>query len=174
MQQAALYVHAPFCRARCAYCDFNTYAGLESLIPAYVAAVCREIESAGGIVRAVSEGFIQRKIAAQAYREELAIKKGEIVRVGVNKYVMEEESHPVEIYRHDESMRARQIEKLRKVKSERDGGQVRRCLGVLREKAGTRENLMPFIKDAVRAYTTVGEITGVFKEVFGEFKEPKI
>ena len=43
----ALYVHVPFCRSRCAYCDFNTYAGLEPLMPAYVAAVCREIEAAG-------------------------------------------------------------------------------------------------------------------------------
>ena len=46
-QLVALYVHVPFCRARCAYCDFNTYAGLDDLIPAYVAAVCREIEAAG-------------------------------------------------------------------------------------------------------------------------------
>jgi len=45
--RAALYVHVPFCRARCAYCDFNTYTGLESLMPAYVAAVCREIKAAG-------------------------------------------------------------------------------------------------------------------------------
>jgi methylmalonyl-CoA mutase N-terminal domain/subunit len=134
----------------------------------------KEIESAGGIVRAVSDGFIQRKIAAQAYREELAVKRGEIVKVGVNKYVMEEESLPVEIYKHDEGMRLRQIERLRKVKGERDGDKVRRCLSVLKEKAAAKENLMPFIKDAVRAYATVGEITAVFKEVFGEFKEPKI
>ncbi len=46
-QSVALYVHVPFCRARCAYCDFNTYAGLNDLIPAYVAAVCQEIEAAG-------------------------------------------------------------------------------------------------------------------------------
>jgi methylmalonyl-CoA mutase N-terminal domain/subunit len=134
----------------------------------------KEIESAGGIVRAVSDGFIQRKIAAQAYREELAVKRGEIVKVGVNKYVVEEESLPVEIYKHDEGTRLRQIEKLRKVKGERDSDRVRRCLSVLKEKAAAKENLMPFIKDAVRVYATVGEITAVFKEVFGEFKEPKI
>lgn len=133
-----------------------------------------EIEKAGGIVKAVSEGFIQRKIAAQAYEEELSVKRGDIVRVGVNKYVMEEESLPVEIYKHDENIRRKQIEKLRRTKSERNDDQVKRCLAVLREKAKTNENLMPCIKDAVRAYATVGEMTNVLRDIYGDFQEPKI
>jgi len=133
-----------------------------------------EIEKAGGIVKAVSEGFIQRKIAAQAYEEELSVKRGDIVRVGVNKYVMEEESLPVEIYKHDENIRRKQIEKIRRTKSERNDDQVKRCLAVLREKAKTNENLMPCIKDAVRAYATVGEMTNVLRDIYGDFQEPKI
>lgn len=133
-----------------------------------------EIESAGGIVKAVSEGYIQRKVAMQAYREEIALKKGEKVKVGVNKYVIEEENLPVEIYKYDENVRKKQIEKLHKIKRERDNDKVRKCLNTIKEKAKTNENLMPYIKDAVSAYATVGEIIQAMKVVFGEFKEPKI
>ena len=139
-----------------------------------ILAAMEEIEQAGGIVKAVSSGYIQSRIARQAYEEELAIKRGDSVRVGVNKYVAEEETLFVEIYKHDESMRKRQIETLSKVKSQRNAGDVGNCLAVIREKAGGGENLMPFIKDAVRAYATVGEITSVLKDVFGEFREPKL
>ncbi len=133
-----------------------------------------EIESRGGIIKAISDGYIQRKIAAQAYQEELAIKRGEIIKIGVNKYVMEEENLPVQIYRYDEKVRQRQIEKLKKIKSERNNDKVNRCLAIIREKAATKENLMPYIKDAVRAYATVGEITTALKDVFGKFREPRL
>jgi methylmalonyl-CoA mutase N-terminal domain/subunit len=133
-----------------------------------------EVERAGGIVRAVSEGYVQRKIATQAYAEELAVKRGEIFKVGVNKYVSGEESLPVEIYRHDEGIRRRQIDALGRVKAERDAAAVRRCLDVLGQKAEAGVNLMPFIKDAVRAYATVGEMTAVLKDVYGEFREPRL
>jgi methylmalonyl-CoA mutase N-terminal domain/subunit len=139
-----------------------------------IAEAMAEVERAGGIVRAVSEGFIQRKIAAQAYADELAVKRGEIVKVGVNRYVAGEESLPVEIYRHDEGIRRRQIESLGRVKAERDAAAVRLCLDTLRQKAEAGVNLMPFIKDAVRAYATVGEMTAVLKDVYGEFREPRL
>jgi methylmalonyl-CoA mutase N-terminal domain/subunit len=133
-----------------------------------------EVEKAGGIVRAVSEGTIQRKLAAQAYEEELAIKQGRVVKVGVNRYVSEDESLPVEIYRHDETMQKKQIASLADVKAGRDGARVRACLADLKEQAGAGRNLMPSIKDAVRAYATVGEISNVLRDVYGEFREPRI
>jgi len=133
----------------------------------------KKVDEAGGIVMAVSEGLIQREVARQAFEHERRVQSGEIPKVGVNIYSMdEEESRDIEFHPYDPKVGEEQIALLSRVKAERDDEAVAKALAVLREKAATSENLMPYIMDAVRVYATVGEITKVFKEIFGEFDEP--
>jgi len=132
----------------------------------------KRVDDMGGIVKAVSEGIIQREVAIQAYKREKAIQEGKIVKVGVNKYRMKEEEQNIEFHEYDQTKTDEQVKRLKKVLEERDDAKVKETLDVLRDKAEGDENLMPYIMDAVRAYATVGEITKLFKEVFGEFQEP--
>ena len=132
-----------------------------------------KVEDHGGIVSAISEGKIQKEVARQAYLYEKMIQSGELVKVGVNKYqITKEEERTIEFHKYDPSLVEQQIKTLNKVKSTRDNKEVSKKLGKLRAMTKTDENLMPYIIDCVRVYATVGEITIVLKEVFGEFEEP--
>lgn len=132
-----------------------------------------EVEKVGGIVAAVEQGIIQRIVARQAYEEEKKIRSGELVKIGVNKYrLAEQEQVKVELHPYETAKALEQVERLKKVKAERDQAQVEKNLKRLKEAARGDENLMPYVMDCVRCYTCLGEITEVLKEVFGEFKEP--
>jgi methylmalonyl-CoA mutase N-terminal domain/subunit len=133
-----------------------------------------EIEKVGGIIEAIATGYVQRKLAVQAYEMEKKIRSGEVVKVGVNKYTMEEEKREVELHRYRPEAAEEQIRKLNQIRRTRDNGEVKRALDTLAEKAATDENLMPYIQQCVRAHATVGEITNVFRQIFGEFKEPSL
>jgi methylmalonyl-CoA mutase N-terminal domain/subunit len=132
------------------------------------------VEQMGGIVKAISEGLIQREVSRQAYLYERGIQSGEIVKVGVNKYRIEEEERDVELHEYRPEQAEEKIRRLDQLRSERDGQQVTESLERLREAAAGQGNLMPYIMDAVRAYATVGEMTQVLKDVFGEFREPVV
>ncbi len=133
-----------------------------------------KVEALGGIVRAIETGAIQKIVSRQAYDEERRIRSGEIPKVGVNRYRAEESaSREVLLHELDPKVRDEQIARLAEVKRRRDAGAAAGSLAKLRDKAAhTAENLMPHIMDCVRAYCTVGEMSGVFREVFGEFAEP--
>jgi len=131
-----------------------------------------KVERLGGIVKAVSEGYIQREVSRQAYLYEQGIQKGEIVKVGVNKYRIDEEERDVELHEYKPEQAEEQIRRLNEVRVERDGARVSEALEKLRRAAEGSENLMPYIMEAVRAYATLGEMTQVLKDVLGEFKEP--
>ncbi len=128
----------------------------------------------GGIVQAVSEGHIQAAVARQAFLYEQKLQRGEIVKVGVNKYRAEDEhaSREVELHEYKPEATEEQLRRLVQVKAERDAHAVDAALGRVREDAQSGVNIMPAMLQAVRAYATVGEITSVLKQVFGEFKEP--
>ncbi len=130
------------------------------------------VERTGGIVKAISEGFIQREVARQAYRYEQGIQSGEIVKVGVNRYRIEEEERDVELHEYKAEQAEEKVRRLNELRAQRDGRAVSEALERLREAAQGTENLMPQITDAVRVYATVGEMTQVLKDVFGEFREP--
>ncbi len=137
--------------------------------------VMQEVRDWGGMMNAIEKGYVQAKIARQAYEYERKIQKGEIVKVGVNKYRSEEEEErEIELYDLDLEAVKRQIQRLKEVKNERDNSKVKRCLEDLRNAIKKDENLMPYIMEAVRAYATVGEITRVLKEEYGIFNEPPI
>ena len=132
-----------------------------------------EVEKWGGIVQAVDEGVIQRKVASQAYAYEKAVQDGELVKIGVNKYVMDEEDVPdVELHQYDGTTQDRQIKRLKEVKRTRNDKDVASALKNLERTARDKANVMPALVSACKAYCTVGEMAGVFREVFGEFDEP--
>jgi methylmalonyl-CoA mutase N-terminal domain/subunit len=129
-------------------------------------ALIAEIDRQGGMVRAVESGHVQRQIEASAYRMQRRVDSGERVVVGVNRFQEDETLEP-RVFQLDESAVKRQIERLRRLRAERDQAGVDRTLGALRAAAQGRENLMPAILDAVRADATVGEICDALREVFG-------
>lgn len=141
----------------------------------------RKIEEMGhgsileGVFAGIENGFFQREIAQAAYEYQKQVESGEQIIVGVNKYVMpQDEKSKLNILRVDPEVQRRQIERLNKVRAERDNRAVKRALERLEEAARTRENTMPYILEAVKAYASVGEIMEVLKRVHGAYREPVI
>jgi len=132
-----------------------------------------KIESLGGVIRAIEAGYFQREIAESAARYQWEIDTKRRTIVGVNDYVLEAPLH-IPLLEMDPEGERRQIERLNRVRRERDNDVVQRRLEALRKAAEGTENLMPYILDAVRAYATLGEIMGVLRQVFGEYREPVI
>jgi len=131
------------------------------------------VDSAGGIVKAVSEGLIQEKVSDYAFQRQKDLETGALRKVGVNCYVESNEEKPeVELHPYDEVGANEQIATLKKVRAERDNVSVERCLQKLRAEAVAGRNVMPAMVEAVKAYATVGEITNTLVGVYGRFKEP--
>jgi len=131
------------------------------------------VEKLGGVIPAIEKGFYQREIAESAYKYQKEIDDNERFMVGVNKYKMDE---PIEIpiLKMDEEGEQRQINRLKKLRKNRNNSKADRNLENLRKAAKGNENLMPIILDCVHSYATLGETCGVLREVFGEYTEPAI
>jgi len=132
-----------------------------------------KIDEMGGALAAIERGFIQREIQESAYRYQRAVERGEQIVVGVNEFVVEEET-PLRRLKVDPAVRERQIARLRALRERRDGEKVSSLLVRLKETAQSDENLMPIILECVQAYATLGEICGVLREVFGEYEAPMV
>ncbi len=132
-----------------------------------------KIDSMGGAVAAIEKGYIQREIVESAYRYQKEIESSEKVVVGVNEFTTEEKT-PIPILRVDPAVEKRQIDRLNRMKRKRNKLKVDNVLNKLRRAAEGDENLMPVILEAVKAYASLGEICGVLREVFGEYKAPTI
>jgi len=133
----------------------------------------KRIQKMGGMLRAVATGAIQREVTRQAYEFEKGIQNKEIIKVGVNKYI--EGDHPeVELHEYNEAGAQKQIAGLKQLRKKRDQQRVSRMLKKLEQTAKRKQNVMPVLVDCCKAYATVGEMTGVFREVFGQWKEPGI
>ena len=130
----------------------------------------RRIEGMGGMLAAIESGFVQDEIRRSAYLHQQKVESGEAAVVGVN-VRREEEPEREPPAAAGGGVEERQREKLRLLKASRDGGRTEAALARVRETARTKENLMPAILEAVKAYATVGEICGVLREEFGEFRE---
>jgi methylmalonyl-CoA mutase N-terminal domain/subunit len=130
-----------------------------------------KVEELGGSVQAIERGFIQREIeeSAFAYHQRLLTKQD--ILVGVNEYV-EEEKIDVEILRIDPQTEHEQVERLRRFKENRDRETVAARLKDLREVARGDGNLLYPLKEALRVHATLGEVCGVMREEFGEYKPP--
>src|SRR5881296_1184091 len=149
---------------------------LETLTDAMEAAALeyiRTIDAMGGMIRAIDTGYPQKEIADAAYRYQLMDDRGEKVVVGVNRYVMAEE-RPINFLKIDETVELEQIEKVRRFKASRDARRVERRLAQLADACTNGQNLMPVLIDAVRDYVSLGEISDVYRQVFGLYREPII
>jgi len=129
----------------------------------------RKIDELGGAAEAIEKGFVQREIQDSAYRYQREIEKKERIVVGLNRFQVTE-ARPGNLLRVDPAVRTSQVERLRRLRSERDAAQVDRCLTDLKQGAEGDENLMPLILEAVKAYATLGEICDVLRGVFGEYQ----
>ena len=132
-----------------------------------------KIEMAGGIVQSVATGYIQRLVAQQAYVFEKGVQSGEFLKVGVNIYT-EEEPMDVELHEYNYESAEKQIENLKEVRRERNDREVTRTLKELESVSKTGKNVMPYLVECCKAYATVGEMTKVFRDTFGEFEEPSL
>jgi methylmalonyl-CoA mutase N-terminal domain/subunit len=130
-----------------------------------------KIDEFGGMIRAIEVGYPQKEIARASFHYQRLMEKGEKTMVGVNKYKMTEPMD-IPILKIDRTVEQMQVSRLEELKSRRDQKRVDRCLKEIREAAESRENLMPLFIDAVKQYCTLGEICGVLREVFGEYKDP--
>ena len=130
------------------------------------------IEAAGGAVEAIERGYMQRAIQEEAYAHQREVEAGTRVVVGVNRFQDEGKPQALHLYRTDPEAENAQVRGLGLLRRERDNRAASSALQRLRDAALGEENLMPPIVDAVKAYSTVGEICGVFREVFGEYKSP--
>jgi methylmalonyl-CoA mutase N-terminal domain/subunit len=130
----------------------------------------KKIDEMGGAVAAIENGFVQREIQDSAYAYQREIEKKERVVVGLNRFQVKEPK-PTNLLRVDPTVRLSQIEKIKRLKAERNAAAVERTLGELRRGAQGNDNLMPLILQAVKAYATLGEICDVMRGVFGEYQQ---
>ncbi|MDE3172723.1 MAG: methylmalonyl-CoA mutase family protein [Gemmatimonadota bacterium] len=135
-------------------------------------ALFAEIEGIGGVVRGLETGWLQRKIAESAARQQWEIEQHRRVVVGVNEFATEADELAIPVLRVGEEATRRQEERMRKLRAERDAGRVKAALDALRTAARGTANLMPFILDCARAYCTLYEIRAAMEDVFGAYREP--
>ena len=136
-------------------------------------AYIRKIDEMGGIVRAIDSGYPQKEIADAAYRYQIMDDRGRKVVVGVNKYVMSD-LKPVEFLRLDDAIEREQVESVRATKASRDPAKVEKRLTQLADACRGGQNVMPVLMDAVKDYVSLGEISDVYRRVFGLYREPII
>jgi methylmalonyl-CoA mutase N-terminal domain/subunit len=145
---------------------------LTNQMRARMQAIMAEVDAEGGIVKLVTEGAIQSRVSAQAYRRQREIEDGSFRKVGVNCYRTDEKAPEMEFHPYNEQDARAQIQSLARVRAERDAARVQAALARVQADARSGANLMPAIIEAVKAYASVGEITGVLVGVFGRFREP--
>jgi methylmalonyl-CoA mutase N-terminal domain/subunit len=132
-----------------------------------------KVEKLGGMVEAVSSGYIQRAVSRQAYEYERNLQEGKVIKVGVNKYT-EGVDMEVELHEHDDQWGLLQIERLKTLKKERNNKAVTASLKSLEKAASDQKNVMPYLVECCKRYATLGEMANVFRDVFGEYREPGI
>ena len=130
-----------------------------------------KIDKMGGAVAAIEQGYMQQEMAAHAYEYQHEVELGKRTVIGVNKFADNKKMAEQEVLTADLSVGERQIARLEKIKAARDNEAVKAALKKLREAAKGTENLMPYLIDAVKTYATLGEICGVLREEFGEYKQ---
>lgn len=131
------------------------------------------INAQGGVIAAIRNGYFHREIADAAYRYQQEIDRGERIIVGVNAF-QDDEPITIPILQMDPEGEKRHLERLNRVRRERDQELVKRRLAELRAAAQGTENMMPAILECVRAYCTLGEMCDVLREVFGVYQQDSV
>jgi methylmalonyl-CoA mutase N-terminal domain/subunit len=132
------------------------------------------VEALGGVIEAIEKGFFQKEIAESAYRYQKEVESGDRIIVGVNEYVLEGEVITIPVLKIDPEVERKQIERLHKTKRDRDNRKVQQALDGLRKASERTENVMPHIVNCVKEYASIGEIFDIWRELWGEWEEPKI
>jgi methylmalonyl-CoA mutase, N-terminal domain len=127
------------------------------------------IDAMGGAVQAIETGWMKDEIEEAAYRVAKGVESGDRVVVGVNKFAVDDEE-AMEVLGLDPELEKRQLERLRKIRAERDQPAVDAALKSLEEAARGRDNLLYPMREALAAYATVGEVSDVLRKVFGEYE----
>ncbi len=130
-----------------------------------------QIDVLGGMVKAIERGFPQQEITRSAYEYQKAVSEQRKIIVGVNDFANEGEELVIPILEIDESVEREQVVSLRKVKEGRDNLAVKDRLEKLERAARDNRNLIPYLLDSCRVYTTLGEIRQALVKVYGEYKE---
>jgi len=130
-----------------------------------------KIDAMGGMVAAIEKGFPQMEIAEAAYRFQGQLEKGEKIMVGVNKY-LSNQPYPIPLVEIDEKVGEEQIKRLNAVRRKRDNKAVKKSLGDIKNACKKGDNVMPHCIDAVKNLATLQEICDVYREVYGEYRDP--
>jgi methylmalonyl-CoA mutase N-terminal domain/subunit len=131
-----------------------------------------QVDAQGGIVRAIAEGHVQSAVSKQAFENLRKLERGEIRKVGVNCYRLEEEEPQVEFHPFNEKVYDEQVKRLDRVRADRDAARVESAFQTVSTDAKAGRNVMPGVIEAVKAYATVGEITRCLIDVYGRYEEP--
>lgn len=129
----------------------------------------QRIDEMGGSVSAIENHFMQNEIAKASYAYQQAIERGEKIIVGVNQF-QQQENAPQDVFRIDDSIRKVQSDKLNTLRANRNNEVVKNSILQIQSAAREDRNIMPFVIDAVEAFTTLGEIAGSLREVYGEYQ----
>ncbi|MDP6347825.1 MAG: methylmalonyl-CoA mutase family protein, partial [Dehalococcoidia bacterium] len=132
----------------------------------------RKIEDMGGLVACLESGWVHREFQKAMLEHEMKLSSGEKEVVGVNTFHMEEEPHDVPVFRPNPNSVDIQIAKLEKLRAERDNAEVGSALAQIKEVTHRRENVMPAVIRAVKAYATLGEIQGVWRGLYPLWRMP--
>ena len=135
--------------------------------------IIEKIDDMGGMLAAIEKNYPQQEITNAAYLYQRQVEANRKTIVGVNKYITDEEI-PVEVLEIDEALERMQIEKINRIKNDRDNKKVERCLERIGEACAGNQNVMEPIIDAVKEYATLQEVCDVFREIFGEYRDPGI
>jgi methylmalonyl-CoA mutase N-terminal domain/subunit len=135
-------------------------------------ALFEDIERAGGVVRALETGWLQRRIAESAARQQWEVEQRRRITVGVNEFVTEEQELTIPLLRVGEEADREQRTRMERMRATRDNDLVTRRLDALRTAARGSDNLIPYILDCARAYCTLYEIRRAMEDVFGAYREP--
>jgi methylmalonyl-CoA mutase N-terminal domain/subunit len=134
----------------------------------------KKIDALGGMVKAIEQGYPQREIAHAAYQYQKALEKKEKIMVGVNDFTLEGEKIEIPILKINYTVEQEQHRRLEELRKKRDNMKVKKCLDELKQVSQSKENVMPLIIEAARAYASLGEICGAMEEIFGTYREPPI
>jgi len=132
----------------------------------------KKIEDMGGMAEAIRSGWVHREYKEAMLDHESRVAHGDVVLVGLNRFRLEKEPYQVPIFEPNRKSPDIQVERLRRLRGQRDNDAVRRTLDNLAEVSRTDENVMPAVMEAVRAYATVGEVHDVWRELFGLWAGP--
>jgi len=141
---------------------------LTSELATGASALIAEVDRRGGAIAAIETGFTQDAIQESAYRFQQAVEAGRRVVVGVNRFQGDDEA--VEIVKINPHHEREQVEALKRLRAERNAQRVESGLQRVRRAAEGRENLLPPMREALQAYATIGEVCGVLRDVFGEYR----